>query len=171
MENLVEVVPKIVAAAPSKRIVGKIRLQKIFYLLDQLGLREDLNYSYHHYGPYCEELSTAIESAKHFIPSFDEESKTAETHGGSFSIFTSTAELSSDVILGEIELPRLESLLKKMTSTTSVVIELAATIHWLQNAEKVEDWEKTLKARKPSKTSPENISKAQDLLADLGFAA
>jgi len=171
MENLVEVVPKVIAAAPKKQIVGKIRLQKIFYLLDQLGLDGNLKFSYHHYGPYCEELSTAVDLAHHFESSIKEKPQTAKSHGGTFSVFTTSTNTESDDFVGQIDQQKLAKLLATMTSTTSVVIELAATIHWLQHAEKVEDWEKTLKARKPSKTSRENISKAQSLLGDLGLAA
>ena len=171
MENLAKVVPKVIAAAPEKRIVGKIRLQKVFYLLDQLGLGSGLRFSYHHYGPYCEELSTAIDLANHSNQSFNEHSQTAQSHGGTYSVFTSTDTLPTNAVVGNIEQPHLAKLLKTMTSTTSVVIELAATIHWLKHAEKIDTWEITLKSRKPTKTSPENIQKAQALLEEINLAA
>lgn len=171
MSNFVDVIPKVIAAAPSKKIVGKIRLQKIFYLLDQLGLNGNLRFSYHHYGPYCEDLSTAIDVAHHFNSSIKEELETAQSHGGKFSVFTTEAAFPSGDSVGSIDQPHLAELLRKMTSTSSVVIELAATIHWLKNAEKIELWEPTLKSRKPTKTTASNIEKATALLDELGLAA
>ena len=171
MENLAEVVPQVVAAAPNNRVVGKIRLQKVFYLLDQLGLGGKLRFSYHNYGPYCENLSTAIDLANHSNQYFEENPQTAKSHGGTYSVFTCNEIPAASAVVGGIDQPRLKQLLKTMTSTTSVVIELAATIHWLKHAEKIDAWEKTLKSRKPTKASAENIRKAQDLLKELDLAA
>lgn len=168
---LAEILPIVVGAAPDGRIVGKIRLQKVFYLLDKLGLGVNLKFSYHHYGPYSDDLSNAIDFAHHFNTAFEETQQSAQSHSGKYSVFTSTETPSSDFSLGDIDQPNLTELLKKMTSTSSVVIELAATIHWLQNVEKVADWESTLKARKPSKTSPENVKKAKALLDEIELAA
>lgn len=168
---LAEILPIVVGAAPNGKIVGKIRLQKVIYLLDKLGLGANLRFSYHHYGPYSDDLSNAIDFANHFNAAFEETQQSAKSHSGKYSVFTSTETPSPDISVGEIDQPNLAELLKKMTSTSSVVIELAATIHWLQNAEKIVDWESTLKARKPSKTSSENVEKAKALLNEIGLAA
>ena len=40
-----------IVAATGGRLVSRVRLQKLAYLLDQLGARSGFNYIYHHYGP------------------------------------------------------------------------------------------------------------------------
>ena len=53
-------VPSLVRAAGGE-IVGKVRLQKMVYLLDQLGVPTGFSFSYHHYGPYSDELAEVVE--------------------------------------------------------------------------------------------------------------
>ena len=42
------------------QITGKVRFQKIVYLLDQLGFESGFDFEYHHYGPYSEGLSDTL---------------------------------------------------------------------------------------------------------------
>jgi len=37
--------------AADGELVGKVRLQKTVYLLDQIGMGSGFTYEYHHYGP------------------------------------------------------------------------------------------------------------------------
>src|SRR5262245_44921465 len=53
-------VPSLIQLAGGE-IVGKIRLQKEVYLLDQIGLQSGFSFEYHHYGPYSEELADQVE--------------------------------------------------------------------------------------------------------------
>src|SRR6266481_7279104 len=53
-------IPSLVVAAGGE-IVGKIRLQKVVYLLDQMGLNSGFSYQYFHYGPYSEDLAERVE--------------------------------------------------------------------------------------------------------------
>ena len=53
-----------VLAAAGGEIVGRIRLQKIFYLLDQMGMASGLVFHYHHYGPYSLHLDNALDPAQ-----------------------------------------------------------------------------------------------------------
>lgn len=53
-------IPGLVAAVPGGELVGKVRLQKTVYLLDQLGLNSGFSYEYHHYGRYSEELAEQV---------------------------------------------------------------------------------------------------------------
>jgi uncharacterized protein YwgA len=55
----------------SGRIVGRTRLQKIACLLELANEGEGFHFVYHHYGPYCEELTWALESA-HVIGEINE---------------------------------------------------------------------------------------------------
>jgi hypothetical protein len=47
--------------AAGGEVVGKIRLQKEVYLLDQIGLQSGFPFEYHHYGPYSEMLAEQVE--------------------------------------------------------------------------------------------------------------
>jgi uncharacterized protein YwgA len=53
-------VSSLVAMADGE-IVGKIRLQKTVYLLDQIGLNSGFSYEYFHYGPYSSDLADKVE--------------------------------------------------------------------------------------------------------------
>jgi uncharacterized protein YwgA len=59
-----EMLVKAVFQAADGEIVGRIRIQKIFYLLEQLGMGGGIWFSYHHYGPYSEELSLAMSTRR-----------------------------------------------------------------------------------------------------------
>ena len=50
-------------------IVGRTRLQKTAYLLELAGLGEGFHFSYRHYGPYSEELASAVRDANALAPS------------------------------------------------------------------------------------------------------
>ncbi|KAB2919086.1 MAG: hypothetical protein F9K30_17655, partial [Dechloromonas sp.] len=68
-------------------IVGRVRIQKVFYLLNQLGLEGDFRFSYHHYGPYSEDLSQAIDRARYLDQSIKEIEKDTTDGRASYSIF------------------------------------------------------------------------------------
>jgi hypothetical protein len=53
-------IPTFIDAAGGQ-VVGKVRLQKLVYLLDRLGVPTGFSFSYHHYGPFSEELAEAVE--------------------------------------------------------------------------------------------------------------
>ena len=53
-------IPSLLNAAGGA-IVGKVRLQKIVYLLDQMGMNSGYSYEYHHYGPYSAELADSVD--------------------------------------------------------------------------------------------------------------
>ena len=50
-------------ALHSGRLVGRTRLQKEGYLLHRSGAGFDLEFVYHHYGPYSFELATGVKDA------------------------------------------------------------------------------------------------------------
>jgi uncharacterized protein YwgA len=151
-------------------IVGRVRIQKVFYLLNQLGLEGDFRFSYHHYGPYSEDLSQAIDRA-HYLDQTIKEIERDTTDGRvSYSIFelANKADLAPDSV-GSLTLEDARDLIATMKSASSVVIELAATIHWLREKEKRADWRAELKRRKPSKADDATIDKALGLLRQLNL--
>jgi hypothetical protein len=55
-----------VVRAAGGSVYGRVRLQKMFYLIDRIGLGSGLDYEYHHYGPYSAELTEEIKDAVAF---------------------------------------------------------------------------------------------------------
>lgn len=164
MEN--NLIVSLLSAADGK-IVGRIRIQKIVYLLEQLGLNSGFNFSYHHYGPYSEDLSQELLFDRIFDKSINETFEKT-SFGSEYSVYT-LAENQTEIPthVGALIFDDVKNSVGKMKSTTSVVIELAATIHWLRKKEKIADWGPELKKRKASKATPNNIDRAEKLLTEI----
>ena len=158
-----------VVQAASGKLVGRIRIQKMIYLLQQLGAGTDFKFSYHHYGPYSEEVAMAIQRAI-FIEKSIEETEISSSYGGFYSEFKLVKPPSANSV-GDLKKSDAQRAIPLMTTETSVVLELAATIHWLKHKEKVPRWEEEVVLRKPGKASGENISRAINVLSKLGLAA
>jgi len=156
--------------ASDGEIVGKIRTQKIFYLLEQLGMGEGFEFSYHHYGPYSENLAMHIKANVLFGNTIKEKLVPTQ-YGNAYSIF-SLAEGGqfTPQSIGTISFDDARDLIGKMKRVSSVVLELAATIHWLKCEEKISDWRPELKARKPQKATDVRIKQAEELLASINLA-
>lgn len=153
-----------VIAAAGGEIVGRIRLQKILYLLDQRGLKAHAAFHYYHYGPYSRVLDDALDRAK-ALQGVKEETK-YRRDGVAYSVFKNDVPSLPGKIggLGGQEGQRLIAIMK---DTTSTVIELAATIHWLAFHEKRTDWRDELIRRKGVKTENGRSEQALDLLKKL----
>ena len=155
--------------AADNKIIGRIRIQKIVYLLDQLGLNSGFGFSYHHYGPYSEDLSQELLFNRVFdeniVETFEETS-----FGAEYSVYTpKISQTDPPTQVGNLDFDFVKKSVASMKSTTSVVIELAATIHWLKEKEKITDWKSELKKRKASKATPQNIEKAKNLLSEINL--
>jgi uncharacterized protein len=151
-------------------IVGRVRLQKVFYLLEQLGLGSGLKFSYHHYGPYSRELDQAVDAAKAFN-AVKEITSYRQSDGAAFSRFVvEPAGCLANDRLGELAAPVAKSQVQAMKDVTSTVIELAATIHWLVEAEGIRDWRPELTKRKGVKSENGRADQALVLLKRLGLA-
>jgi uncharacterized protein len=158
-----------VIAVAGGELVGRVRLQKIIYLLDRLGLESGFEYDYHHYGPYSEELAVAVDDAKAegFVK---EEVRRRERDGMPYSIFTANAEVELDSpSLGSLDLDVVIGALGRMSRRSATVLELAATIDWLVSFEGVSDWRTELHRRKGAKASRGRVEDAIGLLQELGL--
>lgn len=155
--------------ASKGQIVGRIRLQKIFYLLERLGLNSGLRFSYHHYGPYSEELTQRLFVAE-ILDKVISEDEVVSNAGATYSIFNLKLEPDAPLNqVGGIPFEKALSAVRTMKEPTSVVIELAATIDWLKIKEECADWRVELKIRKPTKATDANIRLASTLLTDIGL--
>ncbi len=159
-----------VLQAAGGEIIGRIRLQKIFYLLEQLGLGGEFHFSYHNFGPYSEDLARALLLAR-ILDKTIEEKKVANGWGfySTYSVVQKDVPLPGKI--GNIPADTIQAYIRDMKKKSSVEIELAATIHWLRKKEMVEDWRSELKIRKASKAQDTSIEKAEALLAEIGLAA
>jgi len=155
-------VAEIVAAAGGK-LVSRIRLQKIAYLLDQLGAASDFDYVYYHYGPFSRDLENAILDAEAFDLVKEEQVHRA-SDGARYSIFTLNRQVEEFKVLTD---PRLRVLAQQLAGENVTVLELAATAHWLVTYEHIADWETEIKRRKGTKNDGGRLEKAKNLLRQL----
>ncbi len=148
-------------------LVGRIRMQKVVYLLEQLGMGGGIPFEYHHYGPYSEGVSDAVTDAK-FWGNIEEVVNFRVSDGAPYSTFKTTTAAPDK--LGQLDANEAKRFLKKFSGQTSTVLELAATAHWLAQVEKVADWRSEIAARKAGKTGSGNLERAQTLLQEIGLA-
>jgi uncharacterized protein YwgA len=148
-------------------LVGRIRLQKVIYLLDQLGLSSGASFEYHHYGPYSEVVSDAVTDAK-FWGHLEEAVSFRLSDGAPYSSYK--AAIAAPDSLGDMSADDARRFLAKFNSCTSTVLELAATVHWLAFVEKVPNWRAEIEVRKAGKTDKGRLDKALALLRDIGLA-
>jgi uncharacterized protein YwgA len=151
--------------AAGGQLVSRVRLQKIAYLLDQLGMHTGFDYQYHHYGPYSRELDSAIADAKAF-DFVAEEFGNRKSDGARYSIFR-LKKHPTDAAFGGLRRDQATQLVSMLAATNVTVLELAATAHWLVEAEKVDDWQGEIKRRKGAKTEGGRLAEAVALLSDL----
>lgn len=156
-----------IVQAAGGRLVSRIRLQKIAYLLDQLGAHSGFDFTYHHYGPYSRDLDSAVLDAAAF-KLVTEAFERRQSDGARYSVFE-TEKKAEDYQFSYLEDRKLRDLVQRFASTNITVLELAATAHWLAEAEKVEDWEAEIRRRKGSKTDGGRLEKAKHLLAEVGL--
>lgn len=154
-----------IVAAAGGRLVSRIRLQKIAYLLDQLGAKSGFDYVYHHYGPYSRELDAAIFDAEAF-ELVEERFRRRELDGARYSIFESKTPPDSPPF-SCLRDNGLRELAHRLASENVTVLELAATAHWLAESEKLTDWKTEIVRRKGSKTAEGRLEEATKLLGEL----
>lgn len=151
--------------AAGGRLVSRVRLQKVAYLLDQLGAESGFRYSYHHYGPYSRDLDSAILDAEAF-GLVKEDYGHRKSDGARYSVFLNQVASNEFSCLKN---DRLQTITKWLASQNVTVLELAATAHWLAEIEKVDDWKAEIRRRKGSKTDSGRLEEATKLLAEVGL--
>lgn len=137
------------------RIVGRTRLQKVGYLLELSGLGEGFPFEYRHYGPYSEELASAVRDANALGLILEEEHKA--TWGGLYSIFTVTHH--SEPPSGNLARTRLA---REAASASAIELELAATAAFLFTEGSADPWGDTERF-KPEKAQSGRLDRARSL--------
>lgn len=150
--------PSLVRAAGGE-IAGKVRLQKMVYLLDQLGLNSGASYEYHHYGPYSAELAEQANDDVIFCE-LVEESRRRKGDGVPYVTYRAQGKAPES-------LKGFQAAIDLMQGTTATVLELAATAHWLKVYERLPNWKAEIKRRKGVKTEGGRLEEALALLERL----
>lgn len=164
-----ERVAAVIDAAGGK-VIGRVRMQKIFYLLDQLGFDSGFDFEYHHYGPYSRDLDNAIGDAKAF-DLIKEETQNRANDGVRYSIFKLSEGFGGkDEVFEKMPRENVQQQLKLFDEVSITVLELAATIRWLVADEAVSDWRAEIVRRKGVKTENGRLEKAISLLKKLDLA-
>lgn len=147
-----ELVVRDIVAAAGGSLVGKTRLQKTAYLLKISGHYPDLDFVYHYYGPYSEDVASAAQDA--VIDGVIQETEETAQWGGRYSIFSTNYRADFD--------PAFSKLISEACSADSVTLELAATSAYLALNGYPDSWAETQR-RKSQKASPERMEKAKAL--------
>ncbi len=163
MSELYELLTHLVALNGGT-VVGKTRLQKTVYLLDQCGLSTGCAYDYHYYGPFSAEIAEAADDACelghlkygeklgfHAVPyGFYEIS-------GGGDVPDRIGGLSRSVVKKKLEI---------MTKYSAIELELAATILYLRShgSENPIEEARQLKA---AKATLWRVERAEKLLQEL----
>lgn len=168
MAKLHELVTDLVQLAGGE-LTGRVRLQKIVYLLDRKGLDSGADYIYYHYGPYSEDLWDAVSDAK-FFEILLEESVHVDNWSTPYSVFKLAGQREIPREIGGMSVDEARKLLTKLKSINSTVLELASTVHWLAFVEQVPDWRAEIEVRKAGKTGQDRLERAVRLLNELDLA-
>lgn len=156
-----------IVVASGGRLVSRVRLQKVAYLLDCIGARSGFSFAYHHYGPYSRDLDNAVLDAGAF-KKIEETFERRQSDGARYSVFVASSEAGPHnyVYLKE---KRFREQARELADENVTVLELAATAHWLLKEEMVGDWKKEIVRRKGQKTKNGRLDEAVSLLSRLGL--
>lgn len=166
--NREDIAAAIVDAAGGK-LIGRVRFQKVVYLLDRLGLKSGFDFDYHNYGPYSRDLDNAMADAKAF-DLIEEKFDHRASDGARYSIFElKGGHQAKPEAFGDLGRERAKSLVENFARQNVTVLELAATIDWLWREEKIADWRRELSKRKSVKVQGGRLERAVALLTELGL--
>ena len=140
------------------RIVGKTRLQKVAYLLEAKKLGMGIEFDYHNFGPFSEDLALAADDA--VALGFVHANEQYGFHSVPYTIY-SAAEKCPAFDSGDVRARK--SALNTMNEYSALVLELAATAIYLKNNGYPQEYWNEVKRRKPLKATSELISSAKEL--------
>ena len=141
------------------KIVGRTRLQKMVCMLSIAGLDVGFDFSYHHYGPYSEDLSLAVSDADAL--GLLDEAECQTEWGGRYSVFE-----ANDGEVVDAEITAASPLLRVMCNADSVELELAVTAAFLNACGEENPWEE-VRRRKSQKATVLRVRNAQELYSKI----
>lgn len=141
------------------QIVGRTKLQKVAYLLELAGLGDGFDFKYRSYGPYSEDLASAIRVAR--ASNLVTEEEREATWGGKYSIYCSTPR-AGERVSGERA-----RFAEEAAKISSIELELAATAAYLYAVEGCRNpWERT-EQLKPDKAREGRLERAKEAYRQL----
>ena len=156
-----------IVVAAGGRLVSRVRLQKLAYLLDKLGAKSGFSFAYHHYGPYSRDLDNAVLDAEAF-DKIRETFERRQSDGARYSVFeaiTGKGQHQFSYLTNQ----KLRDRARELSAANVTVLELAATANWLLKEERVADWKTEIVRRKGPKTKSGRLDEAVRLLSRLGL--
>ena len=149
------------------KLVGKTRLQKVAYLLDACGLNSGFDYDYHHFGPYSADVALAADLAE-MVGVVSSQEKPG-FHSVPYVVYETNA--TKPVRICGMSGADIAEKLAIMEKSSALVLELAATVYFLEHDEGLSSKEaqEEVKVRKAAKASPDRLRQANDLLEKLGL--
>lgn len=148
------------------QLVGKTRLQKEVYLLQECGIGDFFDFEYHYFGPFSAELAEAADFAE--VSGMVRVEEKYGHYDVPYSEFTTGVEEPER--LGKLDATSARSLLRMLDSRSAVTLELAATLRFLRNEGVAEaDLDDQVATLKPQKASRARLAEAHDLLRELGL--
>lgn len=153
----------IIAAHPSRELIGRTRLQKTVWLLQRIGMPTNYVYSLHFYGPYSEEVKADIGLAERF--GLIRENQRIAQDGTEYFV------LSAEVFDALPDVDRFREPLRLLANEDATVLELAATYDafrkmGLDHSAALEN----LRAKKGDKCGSGREERALNLLGRLNLA-
>ena len=148
-------------------LVGRTRLQKQAYLLHRCGGEFQLEFVYHHYGPYSFDLADGLTDAR--AEGQIEIREKPGRYGIRYAIFRLRKNIPQPHGLGKLTASDVLRLLEIMHDEVSdIVLEIAATIVFLRDEGSYGDQAVAeTKLRKPLKATAQRLKSALSLLHQL----
>ncbi|NJK32568.1 MAG: hypothetical protein HC927_09255 [Deltaproteobacteria bacterium] len=150
---------------------GRVRIQKMMYLLKALGLPglERIRYAYHHYGPYSEQIAGAMRRAvASGLIVEDKEQFDDEWQKFTYALDAEHPD-ASYLELGADQLELVERVKLAVADRHWRVLELAATVVFLEREAQVERHEALRRALGHKPACEPYKNQALDLLERLGL--
>lgn len=163
MKDLAEKLADVIAQNGGE-IVGRTRLQKVFYLLEARGIGFGLAFDYHHYGPYSEELALAADDAQ--AMGYLRTEQRQGFHEVPYTVFKVTVNVQpqdKEDATGTLR----AKYLKIMEGYSALVLELAATVVFLKDHGYPDSHWMELKRRKGTKVTDRRLEQVKRLLTEL----
>ena len=147
-------------------VVGKTRLQKLVYLLDQCRMESGFEFEYHNFGPFSAELARETDFASESGRLRLEEKR--GFHEVPYTVFRT--EEAAPTTLGKLPADKAKEILAIMARYTALDLEIAATIDWFRDHRDRQTVNREVQIRKPVKATLEHLEKGWRLLSELGVA-
>jgi uncharacterized protein YwgA len=160
----IDYLASVIANCHDQQVIGRTKLQKIIYLLQECGLPSNYSYSMYFYGPYSEDVKAdlAVLKYSHII---DETLASKKGEEGEYYVLKVI-----DKEFEPIDLSNWRDAIEEMDNTDSVILELAATyVEFRDSGYDEKEAEERVRRMKGLKCGHGNLKAALDLIQNLGL--